>query len=136
MPQAWEVREAQRQRLLESLRMAAFREDEDLEGNHLNRFFLELVAEIISCLKTRLTKQPDRPATEGRRVKDFVELAFSEISSFARTEEERDFLSAELALALFRSGLSPFFAALTRQEVHRPELVYGGHKATDEIPFT
>ena len=133
MAQAWQVRSYQRQRLLERLMRMVYQQE---EASGEKTFLFDLILVVAGYLKER------REAPSGSEFKAqtdtarfFLQKLLSEITEFSRSLTERDALIAKFLEKLLESGLSPFFMALTRQEIEEPQDVFHAPSASAEVSF-
>lgn len=141
MSEAWVVRESERQTLLENLMRAAFeKEREAINGS--SWFFLLLSAAIIRHLLSR--RRPGRGSalsslTAGwlfleSVLKFFTQEVLPKIQEFSRTESEADALLVRFLERILQSGLTPFPAALMREEIFNPQEIFLAPSAMSEMP--
>lgn len=129
MTEAWQKREMEQQRLLEGLAMDLVRSTDDMEDE--NRFFLLLAEKVAKEFALGKNGQVN-PREELSVIHSHQELT-EKIQQFARTEQERAYLTAGLLLKLLGLGLTPVHNEYLHQKVHKPEKLYEGHQSMDEV---
>jgi len=132
MPEAWQLREYQRQQLIEELVRGVHDWADELCDPS---FYLEVVAVIISYLQDR-QKGVSNPEVDGKKAPgSFFSTVLPSITKFARTEAEGDVLVATFLEKVLASGLSPFRSELQKQEMLTPEKIFDAHSAMTEVPI-
>lgn len=129
MPTAWQVREYQRQQLIEELSHNFYQKEINQET-----FSLELVSVIIGYLQDR-EKGILEPDFKKDAAGTFLTNSLSAITDFARTKAESDVLVIKFLKSVLDCGLSQFYTELNRQEFHYPEQIFNAPSAMSEVPI-
>ncbi|MEJ0021761.1 MAG: hypothetical protein WDN47_04265 [Candidatus Doudnabacteria bacterium] len=128
---AWQVRDMQRQKLLEKLF------DNILEANQPDAWIMGLASFLVALLSAKeASAQPGFTARLDEDMLHFFDAYISTaIEPFARSQEEKDVLYLRLAEKLLESGGSKITAELSKQEMMNPKLIFGVEDRTEEIPI-
>jgi len=144
MPHAWQVRESERQSLLESL-FKRILEFEDKREEVSKTFTLDLSISVLEYLRVAC-----KPIGERRHAGTLSEVTpaariargyldgeiLPRIKNFSDSQIERDYLIALLMdRFLIRDAIRKFTSAMTREEFDNPRAVFGAESATEDIPF-
>jgi len=131
MSEAWQVRECQRQQLIEKLVRGVHDWADELCDPS---FYLEVVAVMIGYLQDR-QKGISNPEVDGKKAPgSFFNTVLPNITKFSRTEAEGDVLVATFLEKVLASGLSPFRAELQKEELFSPEKIFKAPSAMVEVP--
>lgn len=134
---AWQVREHQRQKLLEKLHQKVIAQLDNFKTIDLFRVLLFLLDKKLATLEISISAS-DFPeiswATREIVFGLFCEMS-QKIGDFQRSEEEGHALLAMLFQWVADNLANPHHAALQTQELCKPELIYGTERATDEVPL-
>jgi len=140
MAEAWQVREGQRQELVENLMIKVFEQSESFDDEKdAFRFECEVAENIVSFLKgARFVEEVKRiPHLYEWRFNKFVhEQIWGLIKEFSRTPSERNALLVRFLERLLDSILNHFHAELTHDEIQNTRAVFGTDSAMDEVPFS
>ncbi len=132
MPEAWQVRESERQQLIEELVRGVHDWADELCDPS---FYLEVVSVMIGYLQDR-QKGVSNPWVDRKRAPgSFFSSVLPSITKFARTEAEGDVLVATFLEKVLASGLSPFRSELQKQEMLTPEKIFNTPSAIAEMPI-
>ncbi|MFZ3044246.1 MAG: hypothetical protein WA058_04050 [Minisyncoccia bacterium] len=141
---AWQVRESQRQKLLEGFKQKIIGYEDSFPGGYLYKILLGLSQEQIANYHPWMMTGPvaflvlDMPDVH-LEAREKIAALFREIRDgvrqFERSEEEGRALLAKLFEWMAGEIARPYHSALQHQEIRNPKLVYGVERATDEIPF-
>ncbi len=129
--EAWQVRESQRQELIEGFVRASYQRETEVGDK---TFHLGLASVIVKYLKDR-QKGIARPEVRLDHCGIFFGAALIAFKNFARTEVEKDVLIVQFLEKVLVTGLNPFRTALTSQEIHEPEKIFHAPSAMSEIPL-
>ncbi|MBI4128721.1 MAG: hypothetical protein HY460_01605 [Parcubacteria group bacterium] len=134
MAQAWQVRESERQRLLERLMHKVLDEEERRGSPHA--FCLELA----QCILQKLRGGASFASMHTVDIELYVYYV-NEVSvplrMFARSPTEtRALLATFLLRHLLPSALSPIYSDLGKEEHENPKKMFGAERATDEVRLT
>lgn len=132
MEQAWQVRDGQRQDLIDSFMTKINRVGDDTENFEL--FRLELVMALLRLF---------RPRREGKLSFDsktaiavLVEDLNNAIDEFGRTDAEKGLLLSLLTGKVVSAVFHKEHTEYQSEEIHNTMAVLGVKRATDEIEFT
>jgi len=124
---AWQVREMQRQRVLEEMREKAFAFEADCD--HTN-FWFDLAIALTWALRG---SGPQRATTSATA---FVTSVWAMVALFTNIEAERlAIMSKFLTDCVVPAAVAPNLRALMSIEVSDPRKIYGTDRATDEVPL-
>jgi len=126
MNDAWMVREAERQALLETLKQQVMEKEQEYGRRE---FDYDLAHECLYFLKSET--RVGRIATYGTRYLEQVALPL--INEFARAKEERDMIVCELLTWLTQTITSRFRSDLTHKEIMDPKVIFHADSATTQI---
>jgi len=137
---AWQVREMQRQKLLEEIKQKIIHREDDFAEHNLFNLYWTLSYLFYSQLQ-RSGKglgydDLSKSAWANERI---ASLLFSEvleeINKFQRSGEEGRALLGEFLEWAANEIARPHYSALGTQEVDQPKIIYGVEDRTEEIPF-
>lgn len=136
MSDAWMVRGAERQELVQRLQGLFFRLDNQMGRSHesaeaANAPFLAVAILLFGELGKSLGNPPSYKYR--KKVEEFLEAARKEIKNFARAPEEEMFIMAELAKKFLHSGLTSFHNRLGYLEMREPEKIFHAPSATSDV---
>ena len=138
MPEAWRVRESQRQELFEDLKRRAFEKEEEEDGSHC--FFLLLLSAAIARHLIMVKQRGSAlniiifPWLFPESVSRFLtQEVLPKVKEFSRTETEADALLAKFLGEILQSGLNPFHAALMREEISNPQKIFHASSAMTKM---
>lgn len=127
---AWQMREMQRQRLLEGLMCETW--DFVNQGSEVTEeeFFTRLAMEVCRWLSNPVGLREQYTAEE-----EFLHVPIlSQLNEFSRSYEERDALLAKfLEKHVLPAALSRYYSELQGQEFENPQLIFGAEHAMDEV---
>ena len=141
MAEASEVRDMQQEDLLNGMirdaRSAAPDDDHDA-------FFLSLAAALAGNLviRRRMARDGEIPfqlhfglGTDDQLAQSHAGRFAKVIEEFSRMPEEEANLLGRLLVKFTALGLSGINAAYLNRMIHEPQVLYGGHKGTDQVSF-
>lgn len=139
---AWQVRESQRQRLLEEIKRKIIDLENEIERDKLNWFLLyTLEGKLRRPKKMAFPPEtilvipgwPREHTTRARKL--FLVGIEGAVNTFKRSEEEGSALFAKLFEWVAQGIVHSYSFGLRRQETENPTLILGTACATDEIQF-
>ncbi len=130
---AWQVREMERQQLLEDITQKAWEFAESkMRLTDDRRLLASLVYWILIGLDLQNSHEPF--IAINPHVEKYLTEVFLKVESFSRTEAEKKALLARLVEKhLVPAIMSQFYGDLQREEVSEPWKIFGTLYATDEI---
>lgn len=139
MPRAWQIRDYQRQRLIEKLvHMIMDKDDTDSDW-----FLDDLAIVILEYLEIRCRhiKEENMLAEYARRgerrlidnIRFFLTEIVPKIDSFARTPAEERVILAELIEKVLKMLAAPLYSDLRIAEMNNPRLMFKAASATTEV---
>ncbi len=130
MSDAWMVRGAERQHLLEELKRALFKAEEEYE--RFNVDFLVASALLIE-LRYRQIGGPPLVHRDDVGVSFVMQKVVPTILRFARTSEEETVMIAEFAKYVLGAACGEFYTKLQSQEIMEPRKVFNAESATAQV---
>lgn len=132
MAEAWMVRGAQRQRLLEKLMSEVYREAEAFNDD---RFFYYMAGALIDHLHNKVIAGPLQEKGWGSTsyAKDVFDRLLPEIENFARTSSEENFILVEFLNKVVHSIFCSVSSDLRHDEIFSPETVFQAPSAMAEV---
>lgn len=124
MAEAWMVRGAQRQRLLEKLMGEVYREAENFDDD---RFFYYMAEALIDHLHDKvIARRPFHGKGWGNSsyAKDVVVRLLPEIEDFTRTSSEENFILVEFLNKVVHSIYCSVSSKLRHDEIFSPETIF------------
>ena len=143
MVQAWQKRDIERRNLIERLIGLSYKEEESVGRT---TFRLTIALAIMRYLKERVKEiQEERTPVIGEpdlvRVSDargmyhfFLRSVQEEITSFARSDAEKDVLFANLLEKMIDVEISLFHNKLAVEEMNEPKKIFNAPSRTTELP--
>ena len=133
MPEAWIVREGERQKLIEKLigKVFTYSGDKFLDEKQAADFEFYTARVVLQTLNKR-------GFNWDANVDDhefFDREIWGPICSFGKTPSERNALLARFLEKLLGSVLNHFHAELRSDEIHNTRAVFGTDSTMDEVPF-
>ena len=135
---AWQVRDTQRQKLLEVIQQKIIRWENDyLWSSHLHNIFHHLLeTELILGLGRISEDDISRIYWKDRiQVTNLFGEVLKEIRDFQRSSEEEKCLLAKLYVWTAGEVARPYHSALDATNLDLLKRVYGVKSAMDEVPF-
>ena len=137
---AWQVRDMQRQKLLEGIKQKIIRREDDFAEHNLFNLYWTLSYLIYSQLqrseKGLSYDDLSRSAWSNERLSSFLfSEVLKEIDEFQRSEKESRALLGELLEWVAGEIALPYYSELGTQEVDEPKIIYGVEDRMEEIPF-
>ena len=123
---AWQVRESERQELLNQLKTKTW----DFDDKHDNRA-MWYIAEV--CLA--YLKDPSIQSGQSLSHQFFFGTVLKEISDFSRADEERDSMLADFMEWVVKSMATKFHSKLQEKELEDPQTIFRVPTATSEAKF-
>lgn len=130
MTQAWQKRALERQEFLKKLLDEFYDEAEQEQVQSMPPFWLAFL--ILDYLSWRARGSYGHVQGTG---KERFERVLEEISLFARADEERDALLAELLGSLVGAIEADFSGMLRTKEIVDPRTIFRASSATNEVPL-
>ncbi len=139
---AGERREMEQQELLERLSRSAFEAaekffEEDGDAPDANRFYMlaahDIFERMISAHGGAYCHHMGNGASELTFVGSWVRRTAEDIEKFSRAPEEANDIKLRLMLSLVECGTSHIRNAYSELRSRRPVVLYGGHRAADEV---
>jgi len=135
---AWQVREMQRQQLLERLMQQIIRQEDAIGLEDLHEALLFLLQMELKYSRVWVSVHFDlsliRTEVKQKVCNLFGEME-DEVKKFSRSQEEGKGIYAKLFEWVASEIVRPYHAALHTQELHEPKKIYGIEDRTAEIPF-
>ena len=134
MTDAWMKRGAERQSFLEDIKRLILDEWQQTHMSRVPEYLL--LGQFVTYFGKQdgfLLDYPDHTSVAQSMKKLFREQIEPQAKLFSRTSEEKDALLSELAEWVLQSVVRPYKHALSSQEVHEPEKLFDGKKATDKV---
>lgn len=141
MPPAWQVRDHQRQRLVEKLAHVIMDQDDTVGDLFLD----DLVIVILEYLKIRCRhiKEENLLAKYARHgeyglidiIRFFLTEIVPKIDSFTRTPAEERVILVELIEKILKMLAAPLYSDLRNVEMSKPQLIFKAASATAEVPL-
>lgn len=129
MPEAWHVREYQRQKLIEELVAEALETAEKVRSRGQpcpDLFFLDAVMGLLCYRRLEVDFSLTGNWNLIHVAEDWVQKAvFDKIDKFARTNAEQRLICANLIQKLLDLALAPIYNEARREETEQPEKVFG-----------
>lgn len=135
MPEAWQIREYQRQQFLETLMRKVYQFNDRLDEIGDKPIFLELAGIVVKYLKNRQDKAKARQINSDPVGFFFEREVLAGVRNFSHTPIEEDALVAIFLKKVLNIALNPFRSELLHQEMTQPELIYNAPSRMAEIPF-
>lgn len=126
MIEAWMLREIQRQGLLEKVMREVYEAEE--KGTFKLLWLVEIIIKYFDGMRPENTS-----FTANVPAQFFFERILPEIKSFARADEEANFLVAELLQKVLKSALMPIHSAKMALEMNNPQLIFNAPSAMTEV---
>jgi hypothetical protein len=132
MVQAYQAREFEQQdfkkKLLEGICALQEADAISFRTGDADTFYLVFATELITIINAER-------GYESPSLKSVAEILRERVQNFSRTPAEKRKLLGEIAVKLLTVGLSDVVREYQHQQVHNQEILYGGHRATDEVDF-
>lgn len=142
MPQAWQIRDYQRQRLIEELTHIIT----DKYDTDRNLFLDNLIIVILEYLKIRCRHIKEenllaKYALHGEysliyAIRFFLMEVVPKIDLFSRVPAEERVILVELTEKILKMLAAPIYSDLRNVEMSSPQLVFKAVSATNEVPLT
>ena len=130
MSEAWQVRQYQRQQLVEKLTRKVHDRADEVGGSS---FYLEVVSVMIGYLQDRHKGVSNPKFNEKSLAGFFFSSVLPTINDFVRTEAEGDVLVTQFLEKVLASGLNPFRSELQKEEMLTPEKIFNAPSAMAEV---
>lgn len=136
MAEAWMVRGAQRQRLLERLMSEVYKEAENFD---YDRFFYYMAAVLIAHLYNKVVAEwpvLERHYEKLSYASDVLTRLRPEIENFARSPSEENFILVEFLNRVIHSIYCSVSSDLRRDEIFKPETIFQAPSAMAEVEYS
>lgn len=139
MPEAWMVRESQREDLVRSIMQKVYEEDDKCKDlGYSKTFLLDLAKRMTEYFIRRQEGLSSNLNYTGKL--DRVGIFFNNhilfvISEFSRAPEEKEFMLVKLLKNIINTGLEGFLKELLCLEIAEPEKVFNTPSVTSEMPL-
>lgn len=138
--QAWLVRKAQRQKLIEEIMVTLTQNKEGFRSDYLERIILHLVLQrlILGELSNSSDSYLLHDISENEQTHGVVlfQETCAKIQKFQRSEKEGNYLLSNLLEWAIAGIVGPHRLALQVQETLKPQLIYNAAHAMDLVPRT
>lgn len=134
MPQAWMIRESERQQLLEGIRSRVYHWADELDGMEVDTVLIQLSVWLSLRLLSYITSFPEFvPTNFDQRIFSLARVIEGDIGRLSRSDIERRQLISVLSVSLLKSGINRFSHELNRQEMDNPRLIFGVDSRTAQV---
>lgn len=136
---AWQVRDMERQKLLENIQRQL--DNAELGPKHESdvfRLIMTMVPEMMSDNRMTVGASgtlPSIPWERRKRVHDLLWSIDASIENFKRSDDEGKALWAKVLEWSVRIFTARYHRALNTQEMLEPMLIFGTAKSTDKVPI-
>ena len=134
---AWQVREMQRQALMQEIHRLVLQAEEEVDQATLYRVLLRQLERTLASKGPLLGSHDMLENSWEAREKGlgiFEEIR-SKISHFRKTTVEEQALLADIFVWMAQEIARPHKAVLASQELHEPEKIYGVKDRIQDVPF-